>query len=214
MIKTLHILLVFCSIFILSSCRESIINDEKPQSSPAKNIVINELFRIDSTKYYSHWWIELYNPTDSAIDISKWKIVFSNSAIKIDFSSQTSIFSFPAKTFLLIVSDKNKFDDYWNVAPLTTLIDFSRKFNPIKPTDEISLVDERDNIISLLRFGNFTLTANSRLKGNISFGSVPEWSSICRYADPNGAYETGNSLNDFFEEPNPIAGYYSQRMKK
>jgi hypothetical protein len=213
MIKYLYICFIILPV-IFCSCKETVEPDTADISSPAKNLVINELFRIDSAKYYSHWWIELYNPTDSNINITSWKIGFTNSNVTINLYNQLTITNFEKGTFLLITSDANVFNDYWNVAPLTTLLQFKTTFSALKPTEEIQLIDGNNDVISILRYGNFVSFANDQFPNNKSFGNVQEWHSICRYADPKGAFNTNNSANDFFEEPNPIAGYYSQRMKK
>jgi len=212
--KIIYYIYVMIILSTFGSCKEVTEPDSGPQSNPAANVVINELFRIDSAKYYSHWWIELYNPTSRDIDISNWRIKFINSGFTINLSAQNSITSLSSGSFILITSSKNIFDDYWNVAPLTTLLEFGQSFPPLKAAEEIQLVDNGNNIISLLRYGNYTISAGNPFPNNISFGFAGEWNSICRYADPKGAYDTGNSSNDFFEERNPIAGYYSQRMKK
>jgi hypothetical protein len=66
----------------------------------------------------------------------------------------------------------------------------------------------------MFRFGNYLPSGTDQYPANKSFGNVAEWHSFCRYADPLGAYDTGNSANDFFEEYSPVAGYYSQKMRK
>jgi hypothetical protein len=213
MINKFNIFLILL-IIVFSSCKETVEPDAETKSSPAKNIVINELFRIDNVRYYSHWWLELYNPTDSSINISNWKIVFVNSNLTINLNGQSAITISEKGTFLLITSDKNRFDDYWNVAPLTTLLDFKKIFTPLKSSDEIRLIDEKGNIISMFRYGNYTPYGTNSYPANKSYGNVEEWHSFCRYADPKGAYDSGSSASDFFEESNPAAGYYSQRMKK
>ena len=93
------------------------------------------------------------------------------------------------------------------------MLDFSKNFPIIKDNDEIQLIDNENKIISILRFGNYKCSGNDPFPNNKSFGTVKEWHSICRYSDPFGAFDTGNSENDFFEETKPIVGYYSQRMK-
>ena len=205
--------IIFLILFTFLSCKESIIDPPHPISSPAKNVVINELFRIDSTKYYSHWWIEIYNPTNNDISISNWKIKFINSNFEISLSDQKTTSVINKGSFIVITNNKNIFDDFWNIAPLTILLDFSKIFPIIKDSDEVQLIDNENKIISILRFGNYKCSGKDPFPNNQSFGSVEEWHSICRYADPFGAFDTGNSKNDFFEETNPIAGYYSQRMK-
>lgn len=213
MLNKLNILF-FAVLIAIGSCKESVEPDTTVQSHPANNIVINELFRIDSARYYSHWWIEIYNPTNSSINISNWKIKSTTSDITINLSDQSTVTNFEPGTFIIITSNKNIFDDYWNVAPLTTLLDFKKTFSPLKSSGEIQLVDNNGNVINVFRYGNYSPLGNDPYPANKSFGNVEEWHSFCRYADPKGAYDTGNSANDFFEETNPIAGYYSQRMKK
>jgi hypothetical protein len=98
MIKKLNIFLILL-VIIVSSCKESVEPDTETKSSPAKSLVINELFRIDSAKYYSHWWLELYNPTDSSINIADWKIVFVNSNLTIKLNEQSAIQSLREEHF-------------------------------------------------------------------------------------------------------------------
>jgi hypothetical protein len=199
--------------FVFFSCQETIEPKAEPPSSPASNIVINELFKIDSTKYYAHWWLELYNPTGARVNMYKWKLVFKNSNYTYNFirTAADTTFYLEAGRFFVLLSDHSKTSDFWVVGALTTELPYRGPLAIIKPTDEVSLIDSAGKVVSMLRYGNYVIPANDPYPNNKSFGDVSEWHSICRYADPKGAWETGNSRNDFFEEESPIVGYYSQR---
>jgi len=212
--KNIHYILFALLVLFSFHCKETTEPDQEALSSPATNVVINELFTIDSSKYYSHWWLELYNPTGKDIIISGWKIKFVNANKIINFNEQSALTVFEKGAFILITSSTSVFNDYWNVAPLTTLLDFKKEYSPLKVSEEIQIIDNNDKVISVFRYGNYCSSGTDQFPNNKSYGIVSEWHSFCRYADPKGAYDTGNSQNDFFEESAPVAGYYSQRMKK
>ena len=203
-------------IALITDCSEITDPDPAPASSPAANIVINELFRLPVDVYYSHWWIEIFNPTQKSINMYKWRITSSDSSLNFEFikSSTDTTFYLDKGRWLILTNDKAKFNDFWNEAPQTTVHFLSEtKSLPLLPESaEIVLTDSTGNAISVLRYGNYQPPSPDPFPDNRSFGTVPEWHSICRYADPHGAWDTGNSANDFFDESNPIVGYYSQLM--
>jgi hypothetical protein len=197
---------------IFFNCQESVVQKANPPSNPAKTVVINELFKIDSGKYYAHWWIEFYNYTGARVNMFKWKLVFKNTNFTFNFikSATDTTFYLENGRFLALTSDQSKTRDFWNIGALTT--EYYKDVLPlIKSTDEVSLIDSSGKVVSMLRYGNYQIPSGDPYPNNKSFGNVAEWHSFCRYADPDGAWDTGNSANDFFEEENPVIGYYSQR---
>jgi hypothetical protein len=83
-------------------------------------------------------------------------------------------------------------------------------------TGQIVLKDSVGNTVDVVRYGNYTFTGPGAdpYPGNQSVGIVPEYESVARYA---GAYDTRNSVNDFYiTRPGlkPIPHWLSQLYKK
>ena len=76
-----------------------------PYNQKIDNIGINEINYHSSADYDSGDWIEIYNKNDERIDLSNWKLIFSDN----------SSFNFPVNTFiekdsfLVIIRNENKF---------------------------------------------------------------------------------------------------------
>jgi hypothetical protein len=66
------------------------------------------------------------------------------------------------------------------------------------PTAQILLKDPSGNVLDVVRFGNYVYSGPGAdpYPENVSFGPIPEYQSIQRYA---GAYMTGNTANDFYQ---------------
>jgi hypothetical protein len=209
--KKILLLSILAIALMFFKCKEITETDSPHPSSPANHAVINELFRIDSTKYYTHWWIEVYNPTSARVNAYKWKLRFKNSGVIYNFvkSATDTTFYLDAGIFNVLINDRYRFDDYWDVAAhVTNAMPNLQILPPLKESDEVTLEDSLGTVVSMFRYGNYVAPAGDRFPNNKSFGTVPEWHSMCRF---NDAWETGNSSDDFYDENTPIVGWYSQR---
>jgi len=197
----------------LVSCEEVTIPGPEPASSPADHVVINEIFTLPPDKYYAHRWIEIFNPLSEDINLYGWSLVFQNAQITFRFQKQEgdTTFYLQGGFFFVLTDSEEKFWDFWRLAPRSTLIK-APVLKALGQTDEIRLLDREGNPVDVVRFGNYTPPEPDPFPENKSFGMVPEWHSICRYADRPGAYDTDNSADDFFDEDNPVPGWYSQRF--
>jgi len=63
----------------------------------AQGIVINEVAWAGAASNTSDEWIELYNPTDSAVDLSGWMLTFGD--VVIDLGSATNTLVEPGGYF-------------------------------------------------------------------------------------------------------------------
>jgi len=75
----------------------------------AQGIVINEVAWAGAASNTSDEWIELYNPTDSAVDLSGWMLTFGD--VVIDLGSATNTLVEPGGYFLLERSDDDTVSD-------------------------------------------------------------------------------------------------------
>ena len=80
-------------------------------STQAQNLVINELMQsnieciMDDMKEFPDSWVELYNPTDAAINLKDYKISNKNKVAK---AWQLTAQEVPAKGYVLIYCDKEE----------------------------------------------------------------------------------------------------------
>jgi hypothetical protein len=86
----------------------------------------------------------------------------------------------------------------------------------LKTTDQIVLRNARDEVVDVVRYGNYTPTGTDPFPNNRSIGVIPEFQSIARWA---GAYYTGNTAEDFYitgtqvARTRPIPHWLSQAFK-
>lgn len=86
----------------------------------------------------------------------------------------------------------------------------------LKTTDQIVLRNAQDQVVDVVRYGNYTPTGTDPYPNNKSIGMIPEFQSIARWA---GAYYTGNTAADFYitgtqvPQTRPIPHWLSQAFK-
>ena len=99
--KKLQAIRLIASAILLSSlvgCEIVTENQPPPVLTSADNIVINELFILPPPSQNTYQWIELYNPTNRDIDITKWTLGFRTQrttyALNRRLQSVTDVFYF------------------------------------------------------------------------------------------------------------------------
>ena len=71
------------------------------------DVVINEVAWMGTDDSSSDEWIELYNNTDSAIDLTGWTMEDDGGVIDMSFSGVT----IPARCYIVIVNSSDNFTD-------------------------------------------------------------------------------------------------------
>lgn len=86
----------------------------------------------------------------------------------------------------------------------------------LKTTDQIVLRNAQDQVVDVVRYGNYTPTGTDPYPNNKSLGMIPEFQSLARWA---GAYYSGNTAADFYitgsqvAQTRPIPHWLSQAFK-
>ncbi|MBU4512205.1 lamin tail domain-containing protein [Patescibacteria group bacterium] len=96
-------------------------------------------------------WVELYNPTDSSVDISGWKILDNHSEDLIP----TSTSSIPALGYAIITGASSTFD-YWDIpdqAVKIVLADGKIGNGLGNDNDMLILLDDAGNIVDQMNWG-------------------------------------------------------------
>jgi len=74
-----------------------------------------------------------------------------------------------------------------------------------------SIISHSEEVIDVVRYGNFVSVGIDAYPGNKSAGTIPEYFSIARYS---GGYYTGNSKRDFYFENQPVPLGQSSRRHR
>ncbi|MCG2825012.1 MAG: lamin tail domain-containing protein, partial [Thermoplasmatales archaeon] len=146
------------------------------------HIVINEI--CYNTSDPKAVWFELYNPTNSSVNITGWKIQFSSNTFTIPS------WTIESGEYIIVCWDEDNFTSYWNVSNETKIIELG----------DWSLMSD------LISIKNATTTIDMI---NDSLPLLPLNHSWSRY---NG-YDTGNFTDDFYDEINPTPGYENTKSK-
>jgi len=216
-------------------CELATVPNQLSEPKPANHLIINEVFTLPADKFYSYSWVELYNPTNQRIGgLHKWTLTYTLFRGKTGTGTDTTIrvsarlFSWTGGipdtlepgAFLVLVGDSLRLLDHTGLGPgRGTLASFMAilQVGPgfvggysfyLSETDELVLKDTSGNAVDVVRYGNYVPPSPDPYPGNLSAGMIPEWYSLCRYAD---AYSTGNTANDFYMEPKPVPMWFSAR---
>lgn len=221
---------VLLPLLFLSSCDLQSIPNPIAEGRPADHLIINEVFTLPPSSPAPYSWIELFNPTDMPIyGLSKYTMTFTSHlgpvegrvTFRLVFTEPATgalVDTLPAGDFLLMYTDSIRFYNHTNLGPgkgyaIQEPIFLQLRFQygayvALAETDELVLSDTSGNPIDVVRFGNYlSPVAPDPYPGNQSAGTIPEWSSLSRYA---GGYSSGNTANDFYMEAKPIPGWYSE----
>ncbi len=109
-------------------------------------------------------WVEIYNPTDSAVDISGWKICEKDGCDTI--SSATPI---PAKGFAILSGKSSTWETYWTLPAGVITINLPAEkigSNGLKDDgDRVILKDASDKVIDAMSYGSDTTYFELPLSG-------------------------------------------------
>lgn len=122
--------------------------------------VINEVYyQVGSDKGSDpkNEWLEIYNPTDGAIDISGWKICDGSDCDTIPSSSPI-----PAKGFAVVAADNSTWEKWPDVPEGAIKINLNSYLGGGLTNfgDRIILKDNNDNIIDTISYGSDTSQLN------------------------------------------------------
>lgn len=85
----------------------------------------------------------------------------------------------------------------------------------IPTTDQLVLKDSTGSVADVVRYGNYVAPGVDPFPANRSFGAIPEYEAIARYA---GGYSTGSTADDFYLTQGrtlpPIPLYHSMLRKE
>ena len=182
-------------LFNLTSDSEITATFEK-DTSQTTNIVINEINYNSSSIFDAKDWIELYNNTDSTIDISKWIFKDENDEHGFVFPNNCNI---KAREYLVLSRDTAAFNYYFpTVKNVIGNFDFGLSSNG----ELIRLFDDNMNIINSLTYDDespwtnkangdgFTLELNNP---NYDNSLAKNWIATSLYGTPG-------SINNVYSE--------------
>jgi hypothetical protein len=78
------------------------------------------------------------------------------------------------------------------------------------PDTTISFHPLREEVLDVVRYGDYRSELPNSFPSNFSAGMIPEWYSLARFSV---AYSTGNTRDDFYMEPAPTPLWHNQRAK-
>ena len=120
-------------------------------NSPTTSIVINEInYNSDNANFDSGDWVELYNPTTSAVDLSDW--TFYNQDGKYVFPQGVTI---PAEGYLLLVEDEFFFNTAFTSIPAGTFIG-ELPFSLSNKGERLSLFDDSKCLVDYIVYDDET----------------------------------------------------------
>jgi len=162
------------------------------QTTPS--ILINELLYDPAGTDTGKEWIELYNTTNSEINLKGWKLEWGGT--KID----TYSFTFPTTAPEPLIG-AHQFVVVGDDSSLTSFVKSSTKsfYNASNRTDGIRLVDNEGKIVDVLLYGSPNTYNLPDISGGIATSFAPAVSSgysLARY--PDGFISSGDS-RDFVE---------------
>ncbi len=126
--------------------------------------VINEVYYHVGTgkgKEPDNEWVEIYNPTDSPVDISGWKICDANACDTIPPSP-----SIPAKGFAVITYKASTWDK-WSIpsAAIKIVLNSAIGNGLANSGDRVILKDASDTVVDAMSYGNDTTYFELPLSG-------------------------------------------------
>ena len=114
-------------------------------NSTTTSIVINEInYNSDNTNFDAGDWVELYNPTPNAVDLSRW--TFYNQDGEYVFPQGVSI---PAEGYLLLVEDETFFNNAFTTIPSGIFIG-DLPFSLSNKGERLSLFDDSKCLVDYI----------------------------------------------------------------
>lgn len=169
------------------------VSEDIPNDSPfSGSILVNEFFYNLSNVQEQCQWVEIYNPTDTELDISGWILGF-------DLIDGVNIF--PEGTvigpseYITVTHALETFQNWFTVPPGVLVLDDDSMGNNFgaPPIDTLALYDQNLGVVDDLDYGGGPGRAPAAIPPN----------SISRYKD---SYDTDNAEMDWYVESVPTPG--------
>lgn len=113
---------------------------------PISDIIVNEIMYNASQENDSGDWIELYNSTESIIDLSGWIVKDEDDSHAFEFSSGTEI---SPNSYIVVSADINAFNEYYeSITPLVGELGF----NLSGKSDQVRLYDNNGSLVDSLQY--------------------------------------------------------------
>jgi hypothetical protein len=173
------------------------------QSSAQSNIVINEFEANPTEKDYGNEWLELYNPTNTSIDVSNWQVKTIHGD-KVNITIEKNVIIDP-KSYYIVGYDKQWLDNHNESIILQDSLG-----NEIDRTPVMS--DNENNSLTWSRYPNGidTNTENDwkfqqSTKEDTNGGEEPSPTPPPATESPPPATTTTETTTSSDEQPIPVA---------
>lgn len=158
----------------------------------AGDITINEIYYTTKTNGNETQWIELFNDSNSDIDISGWKLSLSESTDQAFTVPAATVIN--GKDFLIFAASSDVMSSLWGLNK--DIIEYGDALDIARTGDDIHLFNENDDEVDAVWFGDGGEMGSGNAASIVSFGM-----SLARY--PDGS-DTDNPARDFSERfPTP-----------
>lgn len=117
------------------------------------HLVINEVYydvAADKGNETTDEWIELYNPTDTAVSLKKWTITDNNTSVTIN--SEKSV---PAHGFALLSKNGSTWSLHWLVPSGVEIVELGHAIGGglLNTGDRVVLEDDAGNLVDQMSYG-------------------------------------------------------------
>jgi uncharacterized repeat protein (TIGR01451 family) len=183
--------------------------DTEAGSAEARDVVINEVAWMGTDASSSDEWIELYNATDSPIDIEQWSIFGADSGACLNFSDADGSITttIPAHGYLIYGNDEVVVTDTGGIS-LVDIWDPTMEMGN-STTDPITLYDGlgcTGNVVDTANADGGDWPAGTSSSGSPSYASMERIDPTAPDSDDNWATNDGVTRNGFDADGNPING--------
>ena len=182
----------------------------------ASYVVISEVYGGggNATATYKNDFIELYNPTNSDIDLTGWKVEYGSATATIGSFNQFTQLNGLIKTNGYFLIQQAPGDNKDNLCIDLPTPDLTGKLNMSGTNCKVRLVDNKGTVIDLIGVG----TANEA-EGNKTAKGMSNSQSVQRKDNDGSSYgvtngwETNINEDDFYaKEPTPRNSSYSSTI--
>ncbi len=131
---------------IMVSTRSEVTANFEPATGITSDIVINEIMYNAADEEDTGDWIELFNNTSSAIDISEWVVKDEDDDHIFTFPAQTEL---GANSYLVVANDLDAFNQYYsNVGSLFGELGYGLAGG----SDQVRLFDDEGTLIDIVSY--------------------------------------------------------------
>lgn len=204
---------------LIFAFESSIINvTAKIESGIANHIVINEVYYDTGARQRGNKteeevedeWIELYNPTDTAINLKNWSITDNSGIARIITANRR----LNPGQFAVIAKDSNTFN-FWNIPRGALKIRLREKLgNGLdNQGDRVILYDPLGNKVDAMSYGEDTEELNPSVPGVLeghSLARSPKGFDTDRHTDWYELTEPNPGTNPHSDAPNEIEINFSE----